>query len=166
MLDEAFRARLTAGRRTPTPQILVRIQCPEPMLKAMKLKLEIDKNEDLEYFKTLFFRNIGIEQMVYDFHQDDVMVRFQVAGHGTSQFITIGFFSIKKEKSTTSIEQFNPLQDNRYQKFQEITKLWDSNSKNVWGSLFHKEDGANEAFSTLISLLLTVHKVNKLKAFL
>ncbi len=132
----------------------------------MKIDFQLDKDEDLEYFKTIFFRNVGVEQMVYNFYMDDVMVRIQISGFGKSQLINIGFFSHKKEKNTISIEQFNPITDDRFRRFEAVTDIWGTNSLETWGTFFQRAGDENNAFAIIMNLLLTVHKVIKLKAFL
>ena len=166
MLGEVFRARLTAGQETPTLQILVRIQCPEPMLSNINLDIQANDSEDFGYFKTLFLRNIGIEQMMYNFYLGDVMVRLQISGFLGAQLVGIAFFHYSKVENSVSLEQFNPISDMRFQNFEPIINLWAHEPNNSWGYFRHFEDEGEIAFERIREILNIVNKVNKLKAFL
>jgi hypothetical protein len=132
----------------------------------MKIDLELNVKDDIEYFKTLFFRNFGTEQMLYYFHADDVQVRIQVAAHSGSQMITMGFFNVTKDKNCFNAEQFCPLTDNRYQTFDAIQKFWSYNSAIFWAEFTHAPDDLELAYEKIREILYIVCKVNNLKAFL
>jgi len=132
----------------------------------MKFDLQLHSNEDLEYFKTLFLRNVGVERMLYYFHADDVQVRIQVSGLNDHQLINIGFFHCVVEGSTTSLTQFCPLSDDRYVNFEIIRDFWLYDSNLAWGTFIHTPEEVESALKRVADILHVVYKVNNLKAFL
>lgn len=132
----------------------------------MQINLQIENKEDLEYFKTLFLRNFGTEQMVYYFHVDDVVIQTQVAGYDGGQMISMGFFSIEKNGPYSSKTQFCPLADVRYTTFKVIQDIWGWNATQAWGSFVHVKEGIESALQTIIEIVNIVYKVSKLKAFI
>jgi len=132
----------------------------------MKFDLQLHSNEDLEYFKTLFLRNVGVEQILYYFHADNVQIRIQVSGLNDYQLINIGFFHCVIDGSSTSLTQFCPLSDSRYSNFDVIKDFWYYDPNKAWGTLSHSPEEVESAFKTIAELLSIVYKVNNLKAFL
>lgn len=132
----------------------------------MKLDLQLSSNEDLEYFKTLFLRNVGIEQMSYYFHASDVQVRIQVSGFDGGQLITIGFFHLTQDGKSVSLEQFCPLADSRYFSFEVMQNYWAFNPNQAWASFSHMPEDVESALAGICEILHIVYKVNNLKAFL
>jgi len=132
----------------------------------MKFDLQLHSNEDLEYFKVLFLRNVGVEQMLYYFHADDVQVRIQVSGLNGYQLINIGFFHCVVDGSTTSLTQFCPLSDDRYVNFDIIRDFWFYDPNKAWGTLTHAPEEVESALKKVADILHVVYKVNNLKAFL
>lgn len=129
----------------------------------MKFDLQFESEQDIEYFKTLFYRNIGVEQNVFDFIFGDVKVSFQVSAIEGGQSISVGFFSITKEGNSTSINQFCPLSDSRYGNYRAIQDIWGMNPFQVWAVFTHGADCPDNAFETLKEILYTVYTVNKLR---
>lgn len=132
----------------------------------MKFDLQLHSNEDLEYFKTLFLRNVGTEQISYYFFADDIQVRIQVSGLEGAQLIKLGFFHLMVEGKSTSLTQFCPLSDTRYISFEAIQRLWSYNPNEPWATIYHMADDVESALVTISELLSIVYKVNNLKAFL
>lgn len=136
----------------------------------MKFDIQLEKIEDLEQFKNLFYKNIGTDSAVYNFYTGDVMVRVHVSGFERSQLINIGFFSFDSEKShdhtTISLTQFNPLRDDRFSRIDSVQKLWAPNPDQAGASIHHTPEETEIAFSTIREVLRAVYKFNKLKAFL
>lgn len=132
----------------------------------MKFDLELHSNEDLEYFRTLFLRNIGTDQILYYFHADNIQIRISVDGLRGYQLVNVGFFDYVKEGSTTSITQFCPLSDDRYKNFQAIQDFWYYDPHKTWGTYSHAPDEVEEALEKVAEILRIVYKVNNLKAFL
>lgn len=131
----------------------------------MKIDLQLESNDDIEYFKTLFVRNVGIQQMMYEFHADDIMVRVQISALEGAQMISVGFFTVEKQGNSTTINQIFPLADCRYTSFKVMQDIWQWNAFQAWGTFTHGEQGIESAFETLKEILCIVYKVNKLKAF-
>jgi hypothetical protein len=132
----------------------------------MKFDLQLHSNEDLEYFKVLFLRNIGDEQTLYHFHADNMQVRIQVSGLSGYQLVSVGFFDCIKEGATTSINQFCPLADSRYKNYDVIQDFWYYDSSKAWGSFSHAPEEVEWALEKVADILRIVYKVNNLKAFL
>jgi len=132
----------------------------------MKFDLELHSNEDLEYFKTLFLRNVGVEQILYYFHADNVQIRVQVSGLNDYQLINIGFFHCIIDGSSTSLTQFCPLSDDRYANFEIIRDFWFYDSCKAWGTFSHAPEEVDSALKKIAEILHIVYKVNNLKAFL
>lgn len=132
----------------------------------MKFDLQLSSNEDLEYFKTLFLRNVGVEQILYYFHADDIQVRVQVSGLNGYQLISIGFFHCTKDGNSVSLTQFCPLSDTRYKNFNEIQDCWYYDSNKAWGTFSHSPEEMEWGLEKIASILRVIYKVNNLKAFL
>jgi hypothetical protein len=132
----------------------------------MKFDLELHSSEDLEYFKTLFLRNVGTDQILYYFHAENVRVRISVDGLRGYQLINVGFFVCVKEGSTISITQFCPLSDDRYKGFEVIQDFWYYDTNKAWGNYSHGSDEIDRALEKISEILRIVYKVNNLKAFL
>lgn len=137
------------------------------MLSSISLDVEANSTEDFDYFKTLFLRNIGIEQMLYNFYLGDVMVRLQINGTiDGAQLIGLAFFHYSKVEKSVSLTQFNPLSDLRFQNMEPIVKLWSLEPNNSWAYLRHFADEGEQVLEKIIEILNIINKVNKLKAFL
>jgi len=137
------------------------------MLASISLDIQANSTEDFEYFKTLFIRNIGIAQMLYNFYLGNVMVRLQTNSTiDGAQLIGIGFFHYSKVENSVSLEQFHPLNDLRFRSFEPIINLWSYEANNAWAYFRHFENEGEEAFARVLEILNIVNKVNKLKAFL
>lgn len=132
----------------------------------VKFDLQLDDNGDLEYFKTLFLRNVGIEQMMYNFYTDNVMVRVMVSGLEDHQLISIGMFHYIVQDKSTTLTQFCPLADTRYQGFPEIQQAWYWNQNESWATFHHRPEDVEQAFEKIREILHIAYKVNKLKVFL
>ena len=132
----------------------------------MNLDLQLDSNDDLEYFKTLFYRNIGTEQVTYNFYTDNVMVRINVSNVEDYQLVSIGIFHYFVQDKSTTLTQFCPLADDRYNTFPEVQQFWCWNKEQAWGSFTHGSQDADWAFDKVREILNIIYKVNKLKAFL
>lgn len=132
----------------------------------MKFDLQLHSNEDLEYFKVLFLRNVGVDQILYYFHADNIQVRVQVSGLNEYQLINIGFFDCVVEGNSTSLTQFCPLHDNRYSGFSIIQNFWFYDPSRAWGSFTHSPEEVEQALEKIAEILHIVYKVNNLKAFL
>lgn len=169
MLGESFRARLTAGSRTPNPLILVRIQCPEPY-SAMKFDLQLETNEDLERFRVMYYKLLGTDQTQYNFYTGNVMVRISTTYLTGSQVVEVRFFSYNKEErdehTNISLTQFHPLSDNRFREFKCVRDLWAAHPDHPSAAFVHTKTKTDEGFETIRNLLRYVYKFNKLKAFL
>lgn len=137
------------------------------MLSSISYDIQANSTEDFDYFKTLFLRNIGIEQMLYNFYLGDVMVRLQINSTiDGAQLIGMGFFHYSKVENSVSLSQFNPLSDLRFQNMRPIINLWSHEPNNTWAYLRHFADEGEKAFEVIREVLNIVNKVNKLKAFL
>lgn len=132
----------------------------------MKFDLQLHSNEDLEYFKTLFLRNVGVEQISYYFYSDDIEVRLSVSGLNGYEMINIGFFHRCKVGNSVSLTQFCPLTDSRYANFEAIRSFWGYDSSRAWGTSTHSPEEVERAFQQIAEILHIVYKVNNLKAFL
>jgi len=132
----------------------------------MKFDLQLHSNEDLEYFKTLFLRNVGTDQILYYFYADTTQIRISVDGLNGYQLVNVGFFDYIKEGNSTSINQFCPLSDDRYKNFDEIKDFWYYDSTKAWGTYSHTPEEVEQALERVIGVLRIVYKVNNLKAFL
>lgn len=133
----------------------------------MKFELQLDNSEDLEYFRTLFSRNVGIEQMMYEFYTDGIMVRLQVNGLDGSQLVRVGVFDYQQHGKSKSLTQLCPVADARFSSFDEIQCLWYWNANEAWASITHgpSEKETQSALDKLCEILNIIHKVCKLKAF-
>lgn len=133
----------------------------------MKFDLQLENNDDLEYFKTLFYRNVGIEQMVYDFYTDGVMIRVQINGFEGAQLIKVGFFNYYKQDKSTTLTQFCPAIDKRFSSFDEIQSFYNWNANIMWAEFSHSagEIEVESACNRILEILNVVYKVCKLKAF-
>ena len=137
------------------------------MLSGISCDIQANSTEDFDYFKTLFLRNIGIAQMMYNFYLGDVMVRLQVNSTiDGAQLIRIGFFDYSKVEQSISLNQFNPLSDLRFKSIEPIVKLWSFDSSNSWAHFHHFSDEGEKALERIVEILNIVNRVNKLKAFL
>lgn len=134
----------------------------------MKLDLQLESKDDLDYFKTLFIRNIGIEQMMYDFYADGVMIRLQINGMDGAQMVRVGLFNHHIEGRSTSLTQFCPCNDNRFESFEEIQRFWCWDAKEAWATFTHgpSEEEVEWAFERIREILHIIYKVCKLKAFI
>lgn len=132
----------------------------------MKFDLDLSSGEDLEYFKTLFLRNVRTDQIIYYFHADNIQVRISVDGLSGYQLINISFLDCIKEANTTSITQFCPLADSRYKNFEVIQDFWYYDPHKAWGTYSHAPEEVELALEKVAEVLRVVYKVNNLKAFL
>ncbi len=136
------------------------------MLPPIKLDLQLSSEEDLKYFKTLFLRNVGNEQMLYYFYADDIQIRIQVSGHNGAQLVTIGLFHYHVDGKSTSIEQFCPLADSRLSSFEAIQNYWGFDPNQAYAHIVHMPDEPELGFEQIREILHIVYKVNNLKAFI
>ena len=104
--------------------------------------------------------------MMFNFYLGDVMIRLNTSGIGGSQLIGVGFFHYHKVENSTTIEQFNPLKDMRFQNLEPITRLWHQEPSSAWGYFRHLDDEVQDALERIIDILNIVNRVNKLKASL
>ena len=130
----------------------------------MKFDLQIETDQDIDYFKTLFYRNIGAEQNIFDFVANDTRLRIQISAIDGGQQISIGIFSIIKEGKSTTINQICPLADSRFASFQIMQSIWHYSTEASWGVFTHGQSYPGEAFETLKEILCVFYHVNKVKA--
>lgn len=136
------------------------------MLTSINFDIQAESLEDFDYFKVLFLRNIGIDQMLYNFYLGNVMVRLQISGCNGAQLVGMGFFHYSKVGGSTSIEQFHPLTDIRFMKMEPIINLWAHEPNNSWAYFSHNQDEGEKALEKIQEIINIINKVNKLKAFL
>lgn len=134
------------------------------MLSDIKFDFQADSAEDFEYFRTLFIRNAGIQQMMYDFYLGDILVRLQVCSHNEHSLICVGLFNYEKVEKSVSLTQFNPLSDMRFSHFVMIRQMWDAES--AWAYLSYSPDNVEASFFMINEVLKCVARTNNLKAFL
>jgi len=134
------------------------------MLPSVKVDLQLNNNEDLEYFKMLFLRNVGVEQMSYYFNAFGIQVRLQVSSTEGLQRIDVGLFHFYNydEKSIT-IEQFCPLSDGRFTGFETIQNYWVFDPRLAWASIVHTFEDAEIAYNRISEILDIVRKVYNLE---
>ena len=133
----------------------------------MKFDFKCESNEDLEHFKVLFYRNAGIEQIVYDFYIGNVMARIYTADHNGTQVVTISLFSVVQEGKSISMAQFYPLEDERFKDLDIIKNIWLTSPNKNSAIIYHwvNDDDIETAYKVISELLVTICRVNNLKAF-
>ncbi len=126
----------------------------------MKVELQLNNNEDFEYFKTLFLRNVGVGQFAYYFNAFGIQIRIQVSVNDGLQIINIGLFHYYQydEKSTT-IEQFCPLSDGRFTAYEAIQNYWGFNPQLAWATIIHTPEDVESAFYRVSEILRIVNEV-------
>lgn len=125
----------------------------------MKIDLHLSSEEDMEQFKTLFLRHVGVEHIVFDIYANFLFVRIQIEGYNNSQSVKIGMFSRVQDGKTTSISQFHPLADEGFRYTDEVQRIWGTDPKEVWATLFHREEDAEIVFANIMQLLDLVKSV-------
>lgn len=131
----------------------------------MNLDYPLYCEDDLKYFEGLFFKNLGAEQIVYKIRSGDIMVQLQVSSLDGNALISIGIFDVDEAPNTTSMQQFNPAKDKRFENFDVVKEVWVENPNSAWAHMTLLKDHEKEAFQVVYELLRTVYKINKLKAF-
>jgi hypothetical protein len=131
----------------------------------MHLDYPLYCEDDLKYFKGLFFGNIGVEQILYKIRSGDLMIQLQVSSLEENQLVSIGFFDIEESPGTTSIKQFVPTKDKRFANFDIVKQVWIENPNVAWAYMTLLKGEEDAAYQVLHELLRTAYKVNKLKAF-
>lgn len=126
----------------------------------MKFDLKLGRDEDLEYFHTVFLRSFGTEHNVFDYHLDNAMVRIQVAGSEEELLVTLGIFSVEKQGPHTSTTQLRPLADDRYLSFGPIQMIWGWNVSQAWGEMHVRAGDIEAAFDMIVAILRIVYQVN------
>lgn len=134
------------------------------MLPSVKVDLQLNNNEDLEYFKMLFFRNVGTEQMSYYFSAFGIQVRLQISSSDGLQRINVGLFHFYNydEKSTT-IEQFCPLSDGKFTAYEAIQNYWVFDPQLAWASIVHTFEDVEIAYNSISEILDIVRQVYSLE---
>lgn len=125
----------------------------------MKFDIVIDDKLDLLTFRSMFFNLLGKEISTYDLLIDDLIVRVTVRpwSDDNSNLIRVGIF--ENIISTAPLPQIHPCQDVRFCNLSMIQELFS-------GLNWYASYDANKAYTAIETLLKTIHKVNKLKAFL
>lgn len=126
----------------------------------MNFDLKLGRDENLEYFHTVFLRSFGAEQNVFDFSLNNAMVRIQVAGSEEELLVTIGIFSVEKQGPHTSIIQLRPLADDRYLSFGPIQMMWGWNVSQAWSEMHVRAGDIESAFDMIVEILRIVYRVN------
>ena len=130
------------------------------MLPSIKFDLQLNSDEDLEYFKMLFFRNFGSEQMAYYFNAFGIQIRIQISFSDGLQRINIGLFHFYQHaENSTTIEQFCPLSDGRFTPYEAIQNYWLFDPQLAWANITHTIEDIETAFNHVIEILRIVHEV-------
>ena len=131
----------------------------------MKFDLIIDKNEDLEQFKAMFYKLIESEQTTYNLYAGNVIIRVVTSNFKGNLLVAVSLFNLKIEGKSTSLDQFHPLADKRFRTFEVFIEGW---KDSVSGSIhLHSSKTDRDAmFDSIREVVRTVYKFNKLKAFL
>lgn len=132
----------------------------------MKHDIFLDYIDNLDDFKALFLANLESEQTIYDCFISTVMIRITVNSLQGNQLVSIGFFDIETNHNTISKIQFDPTKDKRFGRAEPIHKIWLQDYHGAWGRLTFEKGQENEALYTICDLLYTIHKYQKLKAFI
>ncbi len=125
----------------------------------MIFHIEFDDKIDLSTFRSMFFELYGKDVSTYNLLIDDIALRVEVIPLPPfpAALTRIGLF--ERIISTAPQPQIHPCQDVR---FRNLSIIQESFLGLDWCNSYDPD----KAFSTIEGLLKTVHKVNKLKAFL